>query len=127
MISLVNLLSRFRRLDWRRRSPTKEGCMWFIRLSHVAVVLAIVLVAGWLTTSGMHVLASPERGGHASAVAAPLEPSDTPEPIVGEQVDEWAVGGGFVYWATNCFDEFEDSGFLRRRPTRANITTTLQV
>ncbi len=55
------------------------------------------------------------RNVHAAA-------TDTPLPVVVDNVEEWAVGAGLLYWSNNCFaDEQNPVAQLRRKPTGGGI------
>ena len=61
------------------------------------------------------------------ASAAPNAPTDTPTPIVTDNVEEWAVGAGLLYWASNCYaDEFNPFAELKRKPIGGGVQRTLE-
>ncbi|MCB0067452.1 MAG: hypothetical protein KDD77_09895, partial [Caldilineaceae bacterium] len=67
-------------------------------------------------------LATTERAG-----AAPDAPTDTPTPFAADNVEEWAVGAGLVYWANNCYaDEFNPFAELKRKPAGGGVQRTLE-
>ena len=67
-------------------------------------------------------LATTERAG-----AAPDTPTDTPTPFAADNVEEWAVGAGLVYWANNCYaDEFNPFAELKRKPAGGGVQRTLE-
>ena len=56
--------------------------------------------------------------------AETASPDDTPVPVVTDNVEEWAVGPGLLYWANNCFaDEFNPFAELRRKPAAVGHRT----
>lgn len=60
---------------------------------------------------------------HAQGVA----PEDVPVPVVSDNVEEWTVGQGLVYWADNCFaDEFNPFANLKRQPASGGTAKTLE-
>ncbi len=60
---------------------------------------------------------------HAESIA----PDDVPVPVVSDNVEEWTVGQGLVYWANNCFaDEFNPFAELKRQPVGGGTTRTLE-
>ncbi|HXF64190.1 MAG TPA: hypothetical protein VNK95_21360, partial [Caldilineaceae bacterium] len=69
-----------------------------------------------------------------SALLMPANPSpvqaaaaDTPVPVVADNVEEWSVGAGLLYWAHNCFgDEFNPIAVLKRKPTGGGTERTLE-
>ena len=54
--------------------------------------------------------------------------ADTPEDVVTEGLDEWTVGGGFVYWAHRCANtvECDPDPFLKRKPLNGGDTLTVE-
>ena len=57
----------------------------------------------------------------------PAAPLDTPTVVVNEQVDEYVITDGMLYWARKCWGgEFRGPGYLRRKPTHGGGTLTLQ-
>jgi hypothetical protein len=66
-------------------------------------------------------------GTPATHAAQPAAVTDTPVPVVTDQVEYWAAGNGLVYWAANCFaDEFNPFAFLKRVPSSGGTQRTLQ-
>ena len=62
-----------------------------------------------------------------AARAEPSAPSDTPTPVVVQAVDDWAIGGGLIYWGQDCFAvEFGRAGYLRRQPLAGGTQRTLE-
>ncbi len=60
---------------------------------------------------------------HAQSVA----PEDVPVPVVNDNVEEWTVGQGLVYWANNCYaDEFNPFAELKRQPVGGGTTRILE-
>lgn len=58
--------------------------------------------------------------------AAPAAPTDTPTPIVLEDLNEWTLNEGLLYWANRCYGgEFRGPGYLRRKPANGGATRTL--
>lgn len=54
------------------------------------------------------------------------ETTDTPTPVVIDNVEEWTVGAGLLYWAHNCFgDEFNNFAALKRKPASGGIERIL--
>ncbi len=54
-------------------------------------------------------------------------PTDTPAPVVSDNVEEWTVGQGLIYWANNCFaDEFNPFAELKRKPASGGPERTLE-
>ncbi len=54
-------------------------------------------------------------------------PSDTPLPVVVQTIDDWAVGGGLLYWGVDCFAvEFGRSGSFHRIPLAGGVQRTLE-
>lgn len=63
----------------------------------------------------------------ATARPAQAAPTDTPTPVVTDFVEEWAVGAGLLYWASNCYaDEFNPFAILKRKPTGGGTERTLE-
>ncbi|MCO6451900.1 MAG: fibronectin type III domain-containing protein [Caldilineales bacterium] len=62
------------------------------------------------------------------AQAAPnVNPDDTPIPVVADTVDEWAVGGGLLYWANSCFgEEFPPPSVIKRQPVGGGTSRVLE-
>ncbi len=59
--------------------------------------------------------------------AAASLPDDTPVPVASDNVEEWTVGQGLVYWANNCYaDEFNPFAELKRKPASGGIERTLE-
>ncbi len=59
--------------------------------------------------------------------AEPGSPDDAPVPVVSDNVEEWTVGQGLVYWANNCFaDEFNPFAVLKRKPASGGPERTLE-
>lgn len=51
------------------------------------------------------------------ALAETDTPADTPTPVTLDVIDEWAIGGGLLYWANSCFaEEFPPPSTIKRRP-----------
>lgn len=60
-------------------------------------------------------------------MAASTAPDDTPTPVVSDNVEEWTVGQGLLYWANNCFgDEFNPFAALKRKPAGGGSERTLE-
>ncbi len=59
------------------------------------------------------------RNVHAAA-------TDTPLPVVVDNVEEWAVGAGLLYWSNNCFaNEQNTFAELHRKPTGGGIERSI--
>lgn len=60
-----------------------------------------------------------------SSVPEEFIKSGTVSSVVSEQVDVWTTGGGFYYWARNCFDDgfnpVSGISYLKRMPLGSNI------
>ena len=53
--------------------------------------------------------------------------ADTAAPAVIDNVEEWAIGSGLLYWANSCFsDEFNPFAVLKRRPTNGGTERTIE-
>ena len=63
----------------------------------------------------------------AGAVRAePNAPSDTPVQVVNDTAEEWAAGGGLLYWANSCFaEEFPPPSVIKRKPIAGGTIQTL--
>ena len=63
----------------------------------------------------------------ATLPPARAAPDDTPVPFATDNVEEWAVGAGLVYWANNCYaDEFNPFANLKRKPSSGGTERTLE-
>jgi hypothetical protein len=52
--------------------------------------------------------------------------TDTPVPVVNDIAEEWAAGGGLLYWANSCFaEEFPPPSILKRKPIAGGTIQTL--
>lgn len=61
------------------------------------------------------------------ARAEPDTPVDTPIPVVLDSVEEWAAGGGLLYWADSCFaQEFPPPSVIKRKPIAGGTVRTLE-
>lgn len=61
-----------------------------------------------------------------TSLSLQAESTDTPVPIVTDNVEEWSVGAGLLYWAHNCFgDEFNTLAELKRKPASGGLERTL--
>ncbi|MEX1018496.1 MAG: IPT/TIG domain-containing protein [Litorilinea sp.] len=51
----------------------------------------------------------------------------TPQTVVNEQLNEWTLSSGMLYWAYRCYGgvEFSWPGFLRRKPVNGTTIRTL--
>jgi hypothetical protein len=53
--------------------------------------------------------------------------ADTPVGVVSDNVEEWSVGAGLLYWANNCFaDEQNTFAALKRKPVGGGTERTLE-
>ena len=66
--------------------------------------------------------------GAATSLAVQAAPNDTPTPVITDnQLEEWTVGAGLLYWANNCFaDEFNPFAELKRKPIGGGTVRTLE-
>lgn len=65
--------------------------------------------------------------GSSGGPAARAALDDTPETVVADQVEEWAIGAGLLYWAHNCFaKEFNNFAGLKRRPSAGGPLRVLE-
>jgi len=63
----------------------------------------------------------------ATSQPARAAPTDTPIPLVTDNVEEWAVGAGLLYWANNCYaDEFNPNAVLKRKPAGGGTERTME-
>ena len=55
-------------------------------------------------------------------------PTDTPIPVViSEVAEEWAIGGGLLYWANSCFgEEFAPPSTIKRQPVAGGPSRLLE-
>jgi hypothetical protein len=55
-------------------------------------------------------------------------PADTPTPVViSEVAEEWAIGGGLLYWANSCFaEEFPPPSTIKRQPVAGGPSRLLE-
>jgi len=61
------------------------------------------------------------------AQAADDNPSDTPTPVVLDTAEEWAIGGGLLYWANSCFaEEFPPPSTIKRQPVAGGPSRLLE-
>jgi hypothetical protein len=66
-------------------------------------------------------------GATPARAARPAAITDTPVPVVTDQVEYWSAGNGLVYWAANCFaDEFNPFAILKRVPASGGTQRTLE-
>jgi hypothetical protein len=65
-----------------------------------------------------------------AATSLPLQAAtdlETPVPVVTDNVEQWSVGAGLLYWGNNCFgDEFNPYAMLKRKPTSGGIERTIE-
>jgi hypothetical protein len=53
--------------------------------------------------------------------------ADDPLTIVTDLVEEWSIGGGAAYWASNCYaDEFNPNAVLKRKSATGALQSTLE-
>lgn len=64
-------------------------------------MLLVLLLAAAPVVEPPVALAQPPAPTGASAPLAAVAAS-TPETLILDDFDEWTVGGGYIYWATNC-------------------------
>ncbi len=58
--------------------------------------------------------------------SAAASPTDTPIPLVSDNLNEWTLGGGQLYWAYRCYGgEFRGDAYLKRRPVYGGLQRTL--
>ena len=62
----------------------------------------------------------------AATLSVQATVTDTPVPVVTDNVEDWTVGSGLLYWANNCFaDEFNPFAALKRKPASGGVERTI--
>jgi hypothetical protein len=74
-----------------------------VRYLATGVLLSVLLMIGAPAVETTSVLASPFASTLSLSPAGPVGTAAvTPELLILDAFDEWTVGGGYLYWATNC-------------------------
>ena len=80
------------------------------------------LLASLLLCAAAFIFSSPPL-----AQAADNTPTDTPTPVVLDTTEEWAIGGGLLYWANSCFaEEFPPDSTIKRQPVAGGPSRLLE-
>ncbi|MCC7353194.1 MAG: hypothetical protein IT330_05495 [Anaerolineae bacterium] len=96
---------------------------WYVFSARQRAASAFVRIFGALFLA-ITALISPATG---PVFAETTVPADTPTPVVNDIAEEWAVGGGLLYWANSCFaEEFPPPSTIKRRPVAGGTIQTLE-
>ncbi|MEZ4663080.1 MAG: hypothetical protein R2911_36490 [Caldilineaceae bacterium] len=85
------------------------------RILHACIVLSILL-----SGTSLGAQAAP---GSAPATVPPIDASRL---VLSDTFTNWTIGGGFIYWAENCYAAGETDYFLKRRPLAGGATVTIE-
>ncbi|RLT32720.1 MAG: hypothetical protein DWI57_18180 [Chloroflexi bacterium] len=88
--------------------------MWYTAFAVRRLLFAILFCIAFLAFSP-----------HAQATGD--SPTDTPTPVVLETAEEWAIGGGLLYWANSCFgEELPPPSTIKRQPVAGGPARLLE-
>lgn len=95
-----------------------------VALTLFVLAVAMVLAYSVWPTAGLDTTAPADQ---TPADVSLIELADTPVAVVTDNVEEWTVGQGLLYWASNCFaDEFNPYAELKRKPAGGAIPVVLE-
>lgn len=84
-----------------------------MRQTYISHLWRLLLV---LTLTGLPLLPAPLRAS----------PTDAPERLVSDTLNEWTLGGGQLYWAYRCYGgEFRGDAYLKRQPVYGGLQRLL--